>query len=97
MLKWLEVKPLYSRPRVSDDNVFAEGLFRTAKHRPDFPAKTFASRIQKNTHGRHYIVVEAGDTLFKIAQQSKRSEAKLTQLNKLKTKNVPLDTRLYLD
>ena len=48
MLKWLEVKPLYSRPRVSDDNVFAEGLFRTAKHRPDFPAKTFASRT---THG----------------------------------------------
>lgn len=46
MLKWLGVKPLYSRPRVSDDNVFAEGLFRTAKHGPEFPAKAYASRTR---------------------------------------------------
>ena len=31
MLNWLGVKPLYSRPRVSDDNANAESLFRTAK------------------------------------------------------------------
>jgi len=42
MLHWLKVKPLYSRPRVSDDNAFAESLFRTAKYRPEFPAKGFA-------------------------------------------------------
>ncbi len=30
MLHWLGVKPSYSRPRVSDDNAFAESLFRTA-------------------------------------------------------------------
>jgi len=32
----------YSRPRVSDDNPYAEALFRTAKYRPEFPAKGFA-------------------------------------------------------
>ena len=42
MLYWLGVKPSYSRPRVSDDNAFAESIFRTAKYRPEFPAKGFA-------------------------------------------------------
>jgi putative transposase len=42
MLHWLGVKPSYSRPRVSDDNAFVESLFRTAKYRPEFPAKGFA-------------------------------------------------------
>ena len=42
MLHWLGIKPSYSRPRVSDDNAFAEALFRTAKYRPDFPACGFA-------------------------------------------------------
>jgi transposase InsO family protein len=43
MLQWLGVKPSYSRPRVSDDNAYAESLFRTAKYRPEFPATGFAS------------------------------------------------------
>ena len=42
MLNWLGVKPSYSRPRVSDDNAYAESLFRTAKYRPEFPATGFA-------------------------------------------------------
>jgi putative transposase len=42
MLDWLGVKPSYSRPRVSDDNAYAESLFRTAKYRPEFPTKGFA-------------------------------------------------------
>jgi putative transposase len=41
MLQWLGVRPSYSRPRVSDDNAFAEALFRTAKYRPEFPSKAF--------------------------------------------------------
>ncbi len=43
ILHWLGVKPSYSRPRASDDNAYAESLFRTAKYRPEFPAKGFAS------------------------------------------------------
>jgi putative transposase len=42
MLDWLGVKRSYSRPRVSDDNAFAESLFRTAKYRPEFPVRGFA-------------------------------------------------------
>jgi transposase InsO family protein len=41
MLNCLGVKPSYSRPRVSDDNAYAESLFRTAKYRPEFPPKGF--------------------------------------------------------
>jgi hypothetical protein len=41
LLHWLGVKPSYSRPRVSDDNAYAESLFRTAKYRPEFSAKSF--------------------------------------------------------
>ena len=44
MLHWLGIKPSYSRPRVSDDNAYAESLFRTAKYRPEFPAKGFVNR-----------------------------------------------------
>jgi putative transposase len=42
MLYWLGIKPSYSRPRVSDDNAFAEALFRTTKYCPQFPARGFA-------------------------------------------------------
>ncbi len=41
MLNWLVIKPSYSRPRVGDDNAFAESLFRTAKYRPELPAQGF--------------------------------------------------------
>lgn len=43
MLHWLGIQPSYSRPRVSDDNAYAESLFRTAKYRPEFPAQGFAT------------------------------------------------------
>lgn len=33
----LGVRPSYSRPGVSDDNAYAESLFRTCKYRPEFP------------------------------------------------------------
>ena len=39
MLHWLGIAPSYSRPRVSDDNAYAESLFRAAKYRPEFPVK----------------------------------------------------------
>jgi putative transposase len=42
MLHWLGIEPSYSRPRVSDDNPYAEALFRTAKYRAEFPVKGFA-------------------------------------------------------
>lgn len=40
-LQRLGVIPSFSRPSVSDDNPFAEALFRTLKYRPGFPRKPF--------------------------------------------------------
>lgn len=42
MPHWLGINPSYSRPRGSDDNAFAESLFRTAKYCPEYPAQGFA-------------------------------------------------------
>jgi len=55
MLHWLGVKPSYSRPRVSDDNAFAESLFRTAKYRPEFPGKGFATLEEARAWGAEFV------------------------------------------
>ena len=39
----LGIVPSFSRPRVSDDNAYAESLFKTLKYRPAYPRKPFAS------------------------------------------------------
>ena len=55
MLRWLGVKPSYSRPRVSDDNAYAESLFRTAKYRPEFPTKGFASLDEARSWAAEFV------------------------------------------
>ena len=55
MLHWLGIKPSYSRPRVSDDNAFAEALFRTAKYRPEFPVKGFADLDCGQAMGERFV------------------------------------------
>lgn len=42
-LEELGVVPSFSRPRISDDNAFAEALFRTLKYRPTYPDRPFAT------------------------------------------------------
>jgi putative transposase len=42
-LRHLGVTPSFSRPRVSNDNAYAESLFRTCKYRPDYPVNGFAT------------------------------------------------------
>ena len=55
MLHWLGIKPSYSRPRVSDDNAYAEALFRTAKYRPEFPAKGFVGLEEARAWGGRFV------------------------------------------
>ena len=55
MLHWLGVKPSYSRPRVSDDNAFVKSLFRTAKYRPEFPARGFADLEQARAWAADFV------------------------------------------
>lgn len=42
-LEKLGIMPSFSRPRVSNDNAYAEALFRTCKYRPNYPSKPFDS------------------------------------------------------
>lgn len=42
----LQIKPSRSRPRVSNDNAFAESMFRTAKYHPSLPPAGFATLEQ---------------------------------------------------
>ena len=55
MLHWLGVKPSYSRPRVSDDNAYAESLFRTAKYRPEFPTQGFVDLDQARAWATAFV------------------------------------------
>jgi transposase InsO family protein len=41
-LRCLGVTSSFSRPRVSNDNAYAESLFRTCKYRPNYPVNGFA-------------------------------------------------------
>jgi putative transposase len=45
-LQRMGVIPSFSRPRVSDDNPFAESLFKTLKYRPGYPDAGFATLEQ---------------------------------------------------
>ena len=42
-MRQLGILPSFSRPRVSDDNAFAEAFFRHLKYAPSWPTKPFAS------------------------------------------------------
>jgi len=42
-LENLGVVASFSRPRVSNDNPYAESLFRTCKYRPDYPRRPFGN------------------------------------------------------
>ena len=55
MMHWLGLRASYSRPRVSDDNAFVEALFRTAKYRPQFPAKGFADLDQAREWASSFV------------------------------------------
>ena len=52
---WLGLKASYSRPRVSGDNAFVEAFFRTAKYRPQFPAKGFADLQQAREWAASFV------------------------------------------
>jgi transposase InsO family protein len=71
MLNWLGVKPSYSRPRVSDDNAYAESLFRTAKYRPEFPVKGYETL----EGARHSCIGPTWNTSTAASATCRRSSA----------------------
>jgi putative transposase len=56
MLHWLGIAPSHSRPRVSDDNAYAEALFRTAKYRPEFPSRGFADLAEVRQWAADFVL-----------------------------------------
>jgi hypothetical protein len=40
---------------VSDDNAYAESVFRTAKYRPEFPARGFATLDEARAWARRFV------------------------------------------
>ena len=51
----LGVQGSYNRPRVSNDNAYAESLFRTFKYRPGYPHKGFKSIEEARTWVHHFV------------------------------------------
>lgn len=54
-LQTLGVVPSYSRPRVSNDNAYAEALFRTAKYCPLWPERPFQSLQQARAWVQRFV------------------------------------------
>lgn len=53
-LQQLGIDPSYNRPGVSDDNAYAESLFRTCKYRPDYPG-VFTSLDEARRWGLSFV------------------------------------------
>ncbi|WP_434782948.1 IS3 family transposase [Ferrovum myxofaciens] len=51
----LGITPSRSRPRVSNDNLYAESLFRTLKYCPQWPSKGFESLDEARGWVRHFV------------------------------------------
>ncbi|AMP17223.1 integrase core domain protein [Collimonas pratensis] len=54
-LEHLGVAASFSRPRVSNDNPYAESLFRTCKYRPDYPNKPFGSLEEAQVWTQQFV------------------------------------------
>lgn len=51
----LGIVPSNSRPRVSNDNPYAESIFKTLKYRPNFQPKGFSSLIEARRWVQHFV------------------------------------------
>ena len=54
-LENLGVAASFSRPRVSNDNPYAESLFRTCKYRPDYPRRPFGSADEARAWTQKFV------------------------------------------
>jgi len=79
----LGVANSYSRPRVSNDNAYAESIFRTCKYRPEYPSKGFATLQEARTwvlqfvHWYNYQHKHSGLKFVTPAQRHNGEDAKV--------------------
>jgi type IV pilus assembly protein PilF len=58
--------------------------------------KDIISRIEKDSNGHSYIIVQADDTLYSISRTTKVSINQITRLNNLKSNNLAVGKKIYL-
>lgn len=75
-LENLGVAAPFSRPRVSNDNPYAEPVLRTCKYEPDYPRKAFAMRSMR--------VGAAVRALIRPRSQAQRTEIRHTDAASLR-------------
>ncbi len=56
-----------------------------------------SSRINTDSTGKHYIVIKPGDTLYRIGVNTNISTQRLKEINHLKSNDVLLNSKFYLD
>jgi len=57
----LNVVSSYSRPRVSNDNAYAEAIFRTCKYRPNYPSKGFSGMTEAREWVHKFVIWYNGE------------------------------------
>jgi len=81
----LNVGSSYSRPRVSNDNAYAESIFRTCKYRPDYPYKGFVGIVQARewvmqfVHWYNHTHKHSGIKFISPAQRHSGKDDKIIQ------------------
>lgn len=54
-------------------------------------------RVETTTNGKNYIIIKAGDTLFRISRDSNLSVEQLKEINHFKNNEVILGSKLFLN
>ncbi|WP_158649413.1 tetratricopeptide repeat protein [Aquella oligotrophica] len=68
-----------------------------SKTTPATNTNNFNSRVKTAADGRSYIIITAGDTLFRISINSKVAIDKLKQINNLKNNEVVTGSKFFLN
>lgn len=69
MLNWLGIARPYTRTQVSQDSQHIDSLFKTAKHRPQFPARGIKCRKDARHAGEDLATLQARHALYQKARQ----------------------------
>ena len=84
-LEKLGIIPSFSRPRVSNDNAYAEALFKTCKYRPNYPSKPFDSVEEARKWTRQFVQWynhEHKHSGLKFVTPAQRHDGKATEILK---------------
>lgn len=82
-LEKLGIMPSFSRPRVSNDNAYAEALFKTCKYRPNYPSKPFDSVEEARKWTRQFVQWynhEHKHSGLKFVTPTQRHDGKATEI-----------------